>query len=159
MLFRSRIKAADLGGLAEAAELSPEEEELQAEMAEMTSGGPTGPNPGEPQFTYVAIVAAEERARATAGAFQKAKADAERLATAAGAKIVKLVSLHDNAQTAGLEDGSSAYGLNPYYGEVLGRQMQMMQASTRQGEADQAVGVRPGKVKFTVQVTAYFEVE
>jgi len=158
--LQEKIKAADLGGTKEAAKLSPEEEELQAEMQQMMSSNQQGPSPGEPQFTFVLKVAPDDQAKLTADAFQKAKADAERLATAAGAKIGKLTSLQSTTQSADTSGSYDNYGGNPYYYQMMQRRQMQMAAGGGDGETgDEAVGMTAGKVKMTVVVNAYFGLE
>jgi len=158
--LQEKIKTADVAGAKEAAKLSPEEEELQAEMAQMM-GGNQGPAPGESLFTFVLKVGAEERAKLTAEAFQKAKADAGLLAAAAGAKLGKLTSLSGNAQGADMSDAYSSYGGNPYAYQMMQQQAALLSAAQGKGDAaeSEAVGMSPAKVKLSVMVQAYFALE
>jgi uncharacterized protein YggE len=158
--LQEKIKAADLGGAKEAAKLSPEEEELRAEMQQY--GGGQEANPAEPQFVFVVLVGDDERAKLAAEAFEKAKKNAEQLAVAAGAKLGRLASLQSHDQSGGLNEGySEYYGGNAYLYEMQRRQYQMLQAST-QGEPESAAeahGLKPGKVKYSVRVQASFRLE
>jgi uncharacterized protein YggE len=157
--LQEKIRTADVAGAKEAPKLSPEEEELQAEMAQMM-GGNQGPDPGEPLFTFVLQVGPEERAKLTAEAFQKAKTDADRLATAAGAKLGKLTSLHGNSQGADMSDAYSSYGGNPYAYQYVQQQAALLAAAGgAEGTEGEAVGMSPTKVKLTVLVQAEFALE
>jgi hypothetical protein len=155
--LQEKIKTADVAGAKESARLSPEEEELQAEMAQMM-GGNEGPKPGEPAFTFVLKVGAEEKAKLTAEAFQKAKADAARLATAAGAKLGKLTALSGSEQGVDASDAYSNYGGNPYAYQMMQQQAAMVARAAGDTEGE-AVGMNPAKVKLTVAVQAYFVLE
>jgi hypothetical protein len=154
--LQEKIKVADVAGVKEAPKLSPEEEEMQAEMRQMM-GGNQGTSPGEPQFSFVLKVAADERAKLTAEAFQKAKADAERLAAAAGAKLGKLTALQGTTQGADMGDGG--YG-GDYYNQMMARRMGISPVVAAGAPAeDETVGPTTGKVKLTVVVQAYFALE
>jgi hypothetical protein len=157
--LQEKIKAADLGGAKEATKLSPEEEELQAEMQQMMSSNQQGPSPGEPQFTFVLKVTPEDKAKLTAEAFQKAKADAERLAAAAGAKLGKIGSLQSTVQSADTSGSYDNYGGNAYYYQMQRQQMQQAARGDGEDAGNEAVGITPGKVKMTVVVNAYFALD
>jgi hypothetical protein len=158
--LQEKIKAADLGGAKEAAKLSPEEEELRAEMQQY--GNMQESNPAEPQFVFVIQVSDEERAKLTAEAFQKAKQSAELLAVAADAKLGRLASLQSHAQSSGMNEGiSDYYGGNAYAYEMQRRQYQMLQASMQDEpeSAAEAHGLKPSKIKYSVSVQTSFRLE
>jgi uncharacterized protein YggE len=157
--MQEKIKTADVAGAKETAQLSPEEEELQAEMQQMM-GGNQGPVPGEPQFTFVLKVTPEEKAKLTAEAFQKAKAEAGRLATAAGAKLGKLTSLAGSTQGADASDSYSSFGGNPYAYQMMQQQAALLTGAGGGAAAEgEAVGMNPAKVKLSVAVQAHFALE
>lgn len=150
--LQEKIEAADLGGLKEPKKLTPEEEELQAEMEEMMSGyssyGNGQPKPGEPSFFYVARISQEARAKALATAFDKAKAQAQGLAVAARAKLGKLSSLSGSSNQA-----------NDDYGYNYAMRMAMMGAADSGTDENEAMVASPGEVTFQVMVNATFELE
>lgn len=156
--LQETIKAADLAGLEETSKLSAAEQEI---LEEMEGSGYSGfgsddeTKPGQPVFTFVSAISQEEHDRATADAFKKAKAQAERLAKAAGATLGPLRSLTSNP--ANMND-SSEYGVYGGYDSYIYRMMQMNTAS-HQAEKDagpEAVGMKPGKVKYGVHIQASF---
>jgi hypothetical protein len=158
-----KIKAADVAGRkAAVANLSPEQQEEAEEqqgagqsaeaMAEMTMG--MGPNaagpPGEPKFTYVATLSDEEQAKATADAFAKARAQAGRLAKAAGTDLGPLLYLSSRRTPT-----ANAGNPNEYMAQVY----QNMLAGGRPpgtGDAAEAVGTSPSNVGVRITVTASF---
>jgi len=152
--LQDKIEAADLAGLKEPKKLTPEEEELQAEMEEAMSGyggyGDNQPKPGEPSFVYVAKISEDERAKALAAAFDKAKTQAQGLAVAARAKLGKLSSLSGGAS----QSNDEAYGYNNY-----AMQMMMAQATNSGNDENEAMVASPGMVTFQVIVTATFRLE
>jgi uncharacterized protein YggE len=97
--LQDKIAAADLAGLNEKKKQTPQEEELSEEMQMMQQAyqNPNETKPGEPRYFFIAELSAEERQKATAAAFEKARKNAERLATAAGLKLGKLQSIHSGA--------------------------------------------------------------
>jgi len=152
--LQDKIKAADLAGLNEPKKLTPEEEELQAEMEEAMSEyggfGDSQAKPGEPSFVYVARISEGERAKALAAAFDKAKAQALGLAVAAGAKFGKLSSLSGGTSPS----NESEYG-NNYYA----MQMLMAQGTNSGNDENEALAASPGLVTFQVMVNATFRLE
>jgi hypothetical protein len=85
-------------------QLSPEEQELAEEMAEMMSdhgyGSGSEAKPGEPQFVFVARISEEDRRQAMTEAFAKAQASAARVAAAAGKELGELAHLQSNSRGA-----------------------------------------------------------
>lgn len=153
--LQEKIKAADLAGLKETEKLSPQEEEQAEEtkaMEEMMMGNTGEPQRGEPVFLFVSKITEAERDKAMAEAFQKAKAEAQRLAKAAGAELGKLNTLHATA-AAGNEgyDEYDAYASRGYY-----RAMQQAAGRGDSSEATEAIGGKIGKVGIRVSVTASF---
>jgi hypothetical protein len=81
------------------------------------------------------------------------------LAAAAGAKVGKLATLQTDASSLDVNDGYAAYA-DPYSYEIQRRQMQMLVAAMGKHSATgEAIGAKPGKVKFTVQAAASFVLE
>lgn len=153
--LEEKIKAADLAGRTAAEELSPEEAELAEEAEEDESmtymNGQEAPKPGEPRFVYVSQISAADRDKAYAEAFERAKASADRLAKAASAELGALQHLSGGGASDADSDG---------FDEWSGYQYQMIRrmqrtTSTADGELE-AIGPRPGVLKFQVHVMASF---
>ncbi len=150
--LQDAIKAADLGGMKESEEPTPEEAELADEMEEMMSGygGREGPKPGEPVFVFVARISAPDREKALAEAFRAAKQEAAQLAKAADLELGTLRSLQGGGGID-VEDGSDYRAL--YNSPFQAAFRHQMTGRDRSGEA---IGVSPGPVKFKVTVNATF---
>ncbi len=155
--LQEKIKSADLAGMKELEQLKADDEELAEEMAEADMMGMYNqgqPRPGEPVFLFVAKVTEQERDKALAEAFQKAKREAGRLARAAGAELGTLGNLHSSSQS------SSGDATNPY---DYGRYMQVARMSGLGGDgeesATEAVGAQPGQVSLRISVTASFSLK
>lgn len=152
--LQDKIEAADLAGRNEPKKLTPEEEELQEEMQEMMSGyggyGNNQPKPGEPNFLYVARISEDERDKALAAAFDKAKDQAQRLAAAAHANLGKLSSLSGGTS----QSNEGEYGYNPY-----AVQMMRAAAATSGSDEHEAMVASPGMITFQVIVNATFRLE
>ena len=105
--LQDAVRDADLGGLQDKAEASPEEEELAEELA-MESPYSESSKPGEPRFSFLAKVPAAEMEKAMTEAFQQARAQAGQLARAAGIELGALRSLQSNSfsETAGRQSYS-----------------------------------------------------
>ncbi len=153
--LQNKVEAADLAGLKEPKKLTPEETELQEELAQMSTQygyDENQPKPGVPQFAYVARVSEQEREKALAEAFEKAKRQAEKLAAAAGAHLGNLSSINGTTSQA---NEATNYGMGNAYA------MQMLMAQQRasndeQGNEDEGLVAQPGMVTFQVMVTATF---
>jgi len=148
-----QIIAADLAGVSQTAGLSPEAEELAEEMAGMLSGyDEDEPQPGQPQFVYVATVPEEQLDQALADAFAKAKRNAERLARAAGAELGPLAGISGQRQGAGDEE--------MYYYNSRARYLMQQRAAAQTSQADnEAIGLTPGAVTYRVHCQAYFQLK
>ena len=146
--FQDKVKAADLGGMKDLEKLTPQEEELAEEMGVGEDGD--GPRRGEPTFLFVGKVSDEERARALAAAFQKAKKDAARLASAAGAALGELRHLSDSQQS--VSDNDPDDGPRRYY-EV--ERLRRLGLSGDEQPAE-AISTQPTRVTLRVTVTAQF---
>lgn len=156
--LQTAIEKADLGGLEAASKLSPAEQEIVEEMEDSGYGGfgeSEQYQPGKPVFMFAAAISPEDREQATAEAFAKAKAQADRLAKAAGAKLGTLKTLSGGMSGADSEDmASGIYGWSSY--PVVSSIAAEMQ---RDDSRDEAVGLKPGKVKFIITVNASFAIE
>lgn len=157
--IQDKVRAADLAGKA-SEEMSPEEEELAAEMEqEMMMYSDSGqPKPGEPMFIFVAKISADERDKAMAQAFAKAKESAQQLSRAAAIELGPLVGL--SARSA----PGNPYDFDPYGGSNYGNQrmlMQMMANREERGEenANEALGIQAGEVVLPISVTASFQIK
>lgn len=159
--IEEKVKAADLAGAEDAKrELSPEEEELAEEMTDMmTYSGEQEIEPGTPHFIYVARVTDQDRDQAMAEAFQKAKANAARLARAAGARLGPLVGLSGHG---GGREGAYDYS-GPYGYQHLEHLQRLMGREGPYGrgeeEQDEAYGSDPGSLVFVFSVEAVFGLE
>jgi hypothetical protein len=155
--LQEKIKEADLAGLKETENLSPEEAEILEEMEDVSMGFSSGEEkkPGEPVFLYVRSITDQELADARADAFATAKQAAAQLAHAAGATLGPLRALNDHSAGPNLNSYNELYSLMPstYYA--------MQQYSQRPGRSDktEAVGPLPGKVTYSIAVSASFALE
>jgi uncharacterized protein YggE len=156
--LEEKIKAADLAGLKVAQELTPEEQELAEEMEsqdedpmDFYNGGRQEAKPGEPVFLFACRITDDERDKALAEAFAEAKAEAARLAKAAGAELGRLKDL-----TVNMENGESADEYDAYQSYSY-RHMQRMRGRVPESTSTrEAVGMRAGPLKYHVAVTARF---
>ena len=158
-----KVKAAKISGQAEK-KLTAAEEEVAEEMAEMMRDrGDETVQPGEPHFVFIAKITPAEREKAMAEAFQKAKAQAEELAKAAGIELGALRAVSG----AG---GSRANYMNDYggYGYERRQYMQrMMMQAMGESEDDEAntggknetVAAEPGALVFQFGVQASFAIK
>jgi len=150
--LQEKIKAADLGGLKDKGKLTPEEQEAIEEAVGRPRRGDEGEARGDPLFFYVAKISEEERSKALAGAFAKAKRDAERLARAAGAELGVLHRLTNPYSGGGDLDDPYALSRRGYYGQAqLARPF-----DGADDETAEAVGLQPGKVSLRLGVVAEF---
>lgn len=155
--LKEKLRAADLAGSKEAEKLSPEEQELAEEMAEMLSNSGEQPVPlGEPHFVYVARISDQDRDKALAEAFAKARAQASRLARAAGIGLGPLVGLSGQGGGVtsfdGYEDPFGGYSRRAYIEQLIGRR-----AASDQAQGDnEAIGPEPGSLSFGFYVRAIF---
>jgi uncharacterized protein YggE len=142
--FQTKIKEASLAAPKTAAEA----EEAEEDESNSSNGAPP---PGTPYFEYVHKVTDEERAKATADAFARARDDAARLAKAAGAELGPVQSLSDQV-TSGAE-GEEMYG-----GSAAERWMysEMQEHRINSSGAGEVIGPQPGDVSLQVAVVAAF---
>ena len=152
--LQAKVKAADVSGGAKDANAAGEDQEA-AEEAQMSFGPDGQGNPHDPVFLFVSKISDDEREKARAEAFKKAKDDATRLAKAAGATLGALRFLSSNAGPNIGDRYNETYNeLPPQYQRVF---YGLMNRGQGQGEEPaEAVGVQPGKVAYRVMVSASF---
>lgn len=156
--IQEKVKAADLAGAKEASKLSPEEQELLEEMESGGYGGYSGEEgqPGEPMFVFVSPITGEERDKALAEAFEKARQSATRLARAAEADLGALRLLSDDAPMTSDYSEYAAYG-----GDARSYQLMQLMQARRPLDPDriEAMAAQPGRVTYRVNVTASFDLK
>jgi len=154
-----KIKSADLAGTKDAEKLSPEEEELAEELAEM-SGRYSDEKvaPGTPRFHYEAKISDQQHDKAMAEAFEKARAHAARLANAAGKQLGPLANIAGQHRGAALYDD---YGYDDMGFGNSRYQYQLMQRAMRsaEGQENTSFAPEPGMVTFTFRVMANFYIK
>jgi len=133
-------------------ELSPEEEELEEEVAQqMANYGNRYPKQGEPAFLFIAKVSKEDYTKAAAKAFAMAKVHAQRLADAAGVPLGELRGVEGN-------DREQMTMMN--YGQRLLYNSEMQDEGGTSGLAEnadgEATGPSPSEVRLIVAVGATF---
>ncbi len=153
--LQDKIKVADLGGLKEIKQVSPQDEELAEEIQDQFGGEDNEPKRGEPVFLYISKISEADHAKALASAFQKARRDAARLAQAAGAELGPLQHLDNNSAATNMEDAATMYQMtnNPYAYQLMQR------FRTNQPPDDgpaEAIGLQPGKATYRVAVSVSF---
>jgi uncharacterized protein YggE len=153
--LKQKIKAAELTGKKEAEKLTPEEEEQAAEMAEMARNQGEDPQAAnEPQFLFVAKIAAEDRQKAFSEAFAQAQKNGELLAKAAGIELGSLVGL--SGQGRGNQSFADEY--SPYASSIYQRQMRMQQlGEDSEQQTTESVATDPDMVSFTFGISAIFK--
>jgi uncharacterized protein YggE len=162
--LQEKIKAADVAGVNRPDKLSDEEQNLLDQMPQQGNGNVTytapaiaGPFPmpgqrvifqpagqtpsAEPMFLYIARVKPDERKKALAEAFSKAKAVAAELAEAAGAKQGPVVSLSREVLP---------YSSTPAYDSPL--------QNVELNERD-VTDVNPNLIKIFIRVSADFRLQ
>jgi uncharacterized protein YggE len=156
--IQERIKAADLAGSKEAEKLSPEEEELAEEAAKMAaqSYGEEAPTPGQAYFMYVAVLSKENREKAQAEAFAKAKTQAAALAKAAGIELGPLVGLSGNC--SGQSSFAQAFGRYSSGNDSIHQLIAQQTGEDPEEKEGEAVSTDPGTLTFTCYVGATFAI-
>jgi uncharacterized protein YggE len=153
--LKQKIKAAELMGKKEAEQLTPEEEEQAAEMAEVARSQGEDPQAGsEPQFLFVARITEEERKTAFAEAFAKSQKNGAELAKAAGVELGPLAGL--TGQGRGSQSfGEENYGYSSGYYQ---RQMRMqLMGDDPEQQVNEAVAADPEAIMFSFGVNAVFK--
>jgi uncharacterized protein YggE len=146
--LRKKIKAADVNASKAAAELSPEEQELMEELSDDNSDLPGAGKPGEPQFSYVIKLTAQERAKALKEAYENARAAAQRLAEAAGAKMGAFPRMLSTAPNGTAQYQMAQYTMYQFEGEMPFR--------PAGPEENEAVGNQPTRIEYQVVLNAAF---
>ncbi|MEX2559687.1 MAG: SIMPL domain-containing protein, partial [Pirellulales bacterium] len=134
----------------------PEEAELAEEMeAAMMSYGEEQPKPGQPSFVFVSKISDADHQKALAEAFEKARAEAGRLAKAASVELGSLSQLTSGGEQGfNMEDYSSFAQRYAFFGSSG------MPGSPSTGAGvREASGPQPGPVKYTVAVKASFNLK
>jgi uncharacterized protein YggE len=159
--LQEKVKAADLAGAKSLEKATPEEEEEAEEMQEMTASDDNEKvELGVPHFVYVARISDEQRAKAMAEAFQKAKTQAMQSAQAAGIELGELKGV--NGQGAGEssydEDGGMHFSSQFGYAQqqYMRQLMQRGMSTLGQPNENETLGSDPAQLKFTFHVTAVF---
>lgn len=152
--LKQKISKADFVGESEN-KLSPEQEELAEEMAEMMNqygGGSESTPAGTPSFYYVRVISQELQDELLGKAFDDAKKQAMRLATATKSKLGNLKQLSSS-------DGGGGSS-NPYE-DYYRAQSQAFSptAETLEGGAVEAISETPDKADYSVSVSATFGIE
>jgi len=158
--IEEKVRAADLAGL-KSAEKTAEEEELAEEMEDQMGmyQDESEAKPGEPVFVYVSKISAEDRAKALASAFAKARTQAAELSKAAGAELGPLTSLSESASMEGAPYGMGGMGgmSRAYARMVLGNPTFLGgEAALGAGDSREAIGSQPGEVSLAFVVSAAF---
>jgi uncharacterized protein YggE len=126
---------------------TPEEQEIAEEMAAAASNDGsdnTAGKPNEPSYVFVHKLTDEELAKLSADAVSSARADAHRLATAAGVVLGNVIRISTSPSTT-IDDNPYAAYLQAYAGNDKPARDDMEATSTG-----------PGQVTYSVQVTAVF---
>lgn len=148
-----KIRAADLSG-SKAAEKSEEEEEAdeQQEMEMMMSGGERKPT--DPFVVFVSRISSKDMEKTMATAFARAKAQADSLARAAGAKVGELTQL---SATPGSQYGME--GIDPSDYQMMHQMGLRSLGAVSESEDDdgkEAIGIRPDNVRYSANVSVAF---
>lgn len=155
--LQDAVKAADLGGVSEKEQMTPEEEELAEEMEDSAPdfGGGNQHKPGEPRFIFTAQISAADYDKAVGEAFRKAKADAVRLAKATDIQLGALRSI--SASGAPSIDASDDYP--NYYGRFGNSPQNQIGCTTDHETGMCTTGQSPGVLNFVVNVSAVFAIK
>ncbi|HEX4143519.1 MAG TPA: SIMPL domain-containing protein [Pirellulales bacterium] len=159
--IEDNVRGADLAE-GDSEEQSVEEEELAEEIEEqvMNFNDEAQQKPGEPTFIFVCKISPEDRTKATAAAFAKARRQAEELSSAAGAELGALQSVSRSLTPNNLGFGMN---MNASY-RVLRNQgfIQSYSVQLESGEDDagaEALGAQPSEVILPINVTAAFQLK
>jgi uncharacterized protein YggE len=159
--LNQKIKAANVFPVKEDEKLSPEEEEVAKEMAEMMAARGQGESlRGQPTFVFVARITPAEREKAMAKAFAKAKTQAESLAKAAGVALGPLSGMTGGGGgNHSYPDGNEEpFGYSRYQdvSRYMGR-IQAMQNVEKMDELEnESSGGDPDTLIFMINVAATF---
>lgn len=146
--LQEKVKAMNLGGPPAKTAESAEAQEEAEEMMGMDDGQP---KPGEPTFIYVARIGADQRAKATADAFNKAKAEANRLGAAAGVSVGAIQHLSATSMP------QMTHGMNYSYQMAMAQMMMNADGTPTQSDSpDEVIGANAHEVALQVAVSASF---
>ena len=152
--LKQKISKADFVGETEN-KLSPEQEELAEEMAEMMNqygGGDESTPAGTPSFYYVRVISQELQDELLGKAFDDAKKQATRLAKATKSELGELKRL-----TSSDGGGGSSNPYEEYYRSQ--RQAFSPKAETLEGGAIESVSTTPDKADYSVSISATFGIK
>lgn len=160
--LQKKIADADLAGIkADEKRQTPAEREMAEEMATMMQnqygGNVNMPKPGAPTLTYIAQLNDADHDAATAEAFKKARADAERLAKAAGVGLGKLAhvsSMANHSQGNGAAIAMSYRQMYSPYAQMTGYSMPETSTSTDEKESSSNT---PAEVEFRFIVSVGYD--
>lgn len=152
--LKQKISKTDFVGESED-KLSPEQEELAEEMAQMMNeyggGGGESTPAGTPSFYYVRVISAELQDELLGKAFDDAKQQAMRLAKATKSELGEL------KQLSSTDIGGSSDPYEAYYRSQ--RQAFVPTAETLEGGAIEAISQTPSKADHSVSVSATFGIK
>jgi len=153
--LQQKLKSLDLAGASDATKLSAEEQELleEAESEMGMYGEMDQEKPGQPQFYFLAKISDAEYEAALAKAVELAHTRAQRLAKAAGRELGELRSLYAGSSSVDGED----YEMYQMMGRGAYRGLQALQQKVESEDELLAIGLAPGKVDYTVNVTAAYD--
>lgn len=157
--IRRSVESAELAklGAEKAEEASPEAAEVVEEFELMTSDSDDSVKPGQPVFLYVARVSDEDRRKAMAEAFQKAKTQAAELAQAAGVGMGTLVGLSGGVQGSGVESYSNFFVGDYEQGQYIEQLLRRAGATTSK-DPGELVAATPDALQMDVMVIAQFAI-
>ena len=151
-----KIKTAELIGKKDTEKLTPEEEEVAEEIAEAAESEDGKNRKSLPSHNFVrgAAVPEEDRQKAFADAFAKAKKNGEELAKAAGVELGPVVAI------AGIETGNQnteteTYASTPWANGL--HRVSPPSPTTAEQQSNESVGVDPDSMKFTYSLNVIFK--
>lgn len=145
--LQARVRQADLAEIKKAS--LAEQEEMEEAGMNMDMGMGENRAPGEPMFIFVGKISSQERDKAFADAFARARERAVRLAKAGGVEVGRLRHLSGQA----VSEYQEAFG---DYGRYPRSFYNMVNRQQSGEEVDEAIGATPASVKLRITVTAGF---
>lgn len=157
--IRDQVIAARLATGKEAEKLSDEEKELMEEMgAEMGrfSSSDQAWDPNRPLVVFVARITPDRRAKARAEALAKVKADAQRLAHAAGVTLGPMLAV-SNTSNGTVDMSQPSAGPSHNMPAALTSLVERQQSAGRhESQATESICPDPSRTAFTFQSAAAF---
>jgi hypothetical protein len=162
--LKEKLVEADVSGAkelekgTEKEELTEEEEEMMMQMSYSSDQQP----PGEPNFIYVARISDQDQSDALAQAFTNARRHAERMAKAAGVGLGALRSLERDrvSQYAyDSEDESAVQSMLSYRRDRWGSQRPISFPIDPKSRVAEATGSEPREVRYSVHLSASFDIQ